>query len=201
MMRVLLLFLFCLPLCVVAQTMSSYEIEVQDYRDSIDRIFADSATSILLAEDLQDFYGLHYYNIDESYRVRAKFRKLIFKKKFLMVTSTDRMPQYRRYGVLKFKLGNSKHKLTLYQNLDYVQKHPEYDGLFCPFIDSSKHLQSYGGGRYLDFHLKDLSKSVWIDFNRSYNPYCAYNYRYSCPIPPKENHLKVSIPAGIQRWH
>ena len=201
MIRFVLITLLLAPVSGLAQHISPYELSVQNYRDSIDRIFADSATSILLEEDLTVFHGLNYYDIDESYKVKARFRKLFFEKKFWMVTSTERTPRYRRYGVLKFTLGASKHKLTLYQNLDYLEKYPEYDGLFCPFIDSSKHLQSYGGGRYLDFHLKDMSKLIWVDFNLTYNPYCAYNYRYSCPIPPKENHLDVSIPAGIQRWH
>ncbi len=168
MIRLVLLAVMFTPIFTIAQSMSPYALKVQNYRDSIDRIFADSAKSILLEEDLKLFYGLNYYNIDESYKVKAKFRKLIFKKKFWMATSTERTPLYRRYGILKFTLGDSKHKLTLYQNLDYLKKHPEYDGLFCPFIDSSKHLQSYGGGRYLDFHLKEMSKWVWVDFNLSY---------------------------------
>jgi len=196
----LIAFVIC-PLFLIAQDESSYTKLIQEYRDSVDAVFADSATSILLEEDLGNFSGLQYYPILPEYLIKARFRKFWFKKKFSMQTSTERLPTYRRFGMLKFEVNGQKVKLVLYQNLDYLEKFPRYDGLFCPFIDSSKHLQSYGGGRYLDFHIKEMAKWTWIDFNKSYNPYCAYNYRYSCPIPPKENHLEVNIPAGIQRWH
>jgi uncharacterized protein (DUF1684 family) len=180
---------------------TNYREELQAYRDSVDLVFADTSTSILMPEDMPNFAGLHYYLINEKFIVDAKFRKFLFKQKFEMATSTDRKPIYRRYGVLKFYISEQKCKLVLYENLSYKEKHPEYTGLFCPFVDSSKHIASYGGGRYLDFDRLQMTKNISIDFNKSYNPYCAYNYRYSCPIPPLENHLKVNIEAGIQSWH
>lgn len=180
---------------------TNYLDQIQKERQEINARFADTSISILVPEDISEFQGLHFYSIDSNYRIKAKFRKLLFKKKFYMVTSTDRLPRYRKYGVMKFFIGESRYKLFLYENLDYKKKHPEYDEVFCPFIDESRNDKSYGGGRYLDFHIPNLSKWTIIDFNKSYNPYCAYNNRYSCPIPPRENHLKVAIPAGIQRWH
>jgi len=180
---------------------SEYIDRIQAERDENNVKFADTATSILTDEDIPNFTGLNYYPIDSNYRIEAKYRKLFFKPRFFMQTSTDRQPVYRKYGRLKFEINGVRCKLTLYENVDYRKKHPDYDELFCPFIDESRNDKSYGGGRYLDFKIDELSKAVLIDFNRSYNPYCAYNYRYSCPIPPKENHLKVSIPAGIQKWH
>jgi uncharacterized protein (DUF1684 family) len=75
---------------------------------------------------------------------------------------------------------------------------PEY--LFCPFKDKTNGNQTYGSGRFLDFEEKDLENMV-LDFNYAYNPYCAYNSNYSCPIPPFENHLDVEVLAGEKNWH
>ncbi len=75
---------------------------------------------------------------------------------------------------------------------------PRFKGqLFFPFTDLSSGFGSYGGGRYIDLHIPP-SDSILIDFNRSYNPYCAYNGRYSCPIPPRENHINFEITAGVR---
>jgi hypothetical protein len=75
---------------------------------------------------------------------------------------------------------------------------PEY--LFCPFKDLTNGVDTYGAGRYLDFTLSDINNPI-LDFNYAYNPYCAYNAGYSCPIPPYENHLKIAITAGEKKWH
>jgi uncharacterized protein (DUF1684 family) len=72
--------------------------------------------------------------------------------------------------------------------------------LFCPFKDKTNGKQSYGAGRFLDFEEKDLENMV-VDFNYAYNPYCAYNSNFSCPIPPLENHLEIAVMAGEKAWH
>ncbi|MFV9484298.1 DUF1684 domain-containing protein, partial [Christiangramia sp. ASW11-125] len=74
-----------------------------------------------------------------------------------------------------------------------------FDYLFLPFTDETNGISTYDGGRYLDFSIPE-EKRVTIDFNRAYNPYCAYSGRYSCPIPPKENHLETAIPAGVKKF-
>ena len=84
--------------------------------------------------------------------------------------------------------------MTLYQNVEQ----PDY--LFLPFKDLTNGKKSYGAGRYLDFKLADLKEPI-IDFNLAYNPYCAYNKDFSCPIPPRENHLAIALPAGEKKWH
>jgi uncharacterized protein (DUF1684 family) len=71
--------------------------------------------------------------------------------------------------------------------------------IFVPFTDLTTGSESYGGGRYVDLELP-FSDKVIIDFNRAYNPYCAYNHKYSCAIPPEENHLNVAIKAGVKAF-
>ena len=173
----------------------TYEIKIKNYRDSIDRVFSDSRHSILPAKDLQHFEGLNYYPVDPKYRVIVEFRHEEGRP-FKMKTTTDRLVVYRKYGTIRFMIDADSLELAVYQNTELTD--PEYqDYLFCPFNDLTNGEETYGGGRYLDIRKGDLLKG-YIDFNLAYNPYCAYNYKYSCPIPPAENHLSVSIKAGVK---
>jgi uncharacterized protein (DUF1684 family) len=90
--------------------------------------------------------------------------------------------------------------LAIYQNVDLVNTAGYEDYLFIPFKDLTNGEDTYGGGRYLDLKIPE-GETILIDFNRAYNPYCAYNHNYSCPIPPFENHLKVKIEAGVKKYH
>ena len=116
-----------------------------------------------------------------------------------MKTTSDRAAEYRKYGELKFQLQGKKFKLNLYQNIKLSQRKGYEDYLFLPFTDASNGEGSYGGGRYIDFRIPK-GKEVVIDFNKAYNPYCAYNGKYSCPIPPVENDISVAIKAGVKTW-
>jgi uncharacterized protein len=178
----------------------SYVDSVQIQRDTINQHFSDTSTSILMEEDLMQFEGLSFYEVNDTFKLPATFRKKIFKRKFEMVTSTTRKPIYRKYGILKFWLDGKEHRLVIYQNVALSKSKKYHDYLFCPFKDLTNTDGSYGGGRYLDFRIGDLKENPVIDFNFCYNPYCAYNYKYSCPIPPKENHLKVRIEAGVKAF-
>lgn len=171
-----------------------YVERMQAYQDSVNNAFITGANGVLSDEDLRHPHDLEFYPPNASYRVPARFEGIDNGEVFLMETSTDRLPEYRRFGVLHFTLYNRELKLHLYQNLEY----PDY--LFCPFKDKTNGDITYGAGRYLDFELKDTLDPV-IDFNYAYNPLCAYNERYSCPIPPYENHLDVAIEAGVKKWH
>jgi hypothetical protein len=165
------------------------------------RIAKDSAFkkegSPLLPEKMADFKGLPYFPIDYTYYVKAIFKKIKKGKWFKMPTTTDRIAWYRRFAVLEFELEGKKYTLTAYQNQDLIRR-PEYkDYLFIPFRDLTSNKETYGGGRYIDLRMPD-GDTIILDFNLAYNPYCAYNYKYSCPIPPKENTLDMEIRAGEQ---
>ena len=174
--------------------LSDYAKEVIHHRDSMSAMFVSGANGVFPKEDIAPTARLKYYSPNEAYKVRASFKPIENGEVIEMQTSTNDPRAYKRYGSLSFTLQDSSLKLTLYQNVE----HPEY--FFCPFKDLTNTKSTYGSGRYLDFAKADLDNPI-LDFNYAYNPYCAYNSRYSCPIPPLENHLKISILAGEKKWH
>ena len=131
-----------------------------------------------------------------NYRVNAKFEATPNEEAFVMATSGPRKPNYKKFGILKFKLNNENHELAVYQNQGFLN-HPMYKNyLFLPFSDFTNGVETYGGGRYIDMKIPK-SETVVLDFNQAYNPYCAYTTGYSCPIVPKENQLELEVRAGI----
>lgn len=121
--------------------------------------------------------------------------ELLDEFKNMLESSTERTPIYRRYGYIYFELNGKKCRLTAYQNMELIKKEEYKNYLFIPFRDGTSGVESYGGGRYLDVTIPE-NETITIDFNLAYNPYCAYSYRYSCPVPPEENTLKIRIEAG-----
>ncbi|HEV8282999.1 MAG TPA: DUF1684 domain-containing protein [Chitinophagaceae bacterium] len=141
---------------------------------------------------------LQFFPIDESYRVVANFEKSKDSKWFLMETSGHEKKMYRAYGTVSFTLHDTLIKLNLYQAQDLLADPKYKDYLVLMFTDKTSGDESYDAGRYLDFTLGDIKNNkVVIDFNKAYNPYCAYEKgKYNCPIPPKENNVQVAIRAG-----
>lgn len=173
--------------------------EIKKYHTSKNVEFADPEKSILTPEDLKTFRALDFYPADLKFRVVAKFVRTPNEKPFLMPTTTDRLPEYVKYGEAHFTLDGKDLVLALYQNTEGYED-PAYENyLFLPFTDLTSGDGSYGGGRFLDVYIPE-SATIILDFNRAYNPYCAYNPRYSCPIPPKENDLLVRIEAGVKDY-
>lgn len=181
--------------------LTSFVVKCQSYTDSLEQLrkekyehLIDTVYGIFRADERENFIGLNYYPVNETYRINAHFEKNKGKK-FKMQTSTERAPIYRRMGYLIFELNGQKCKLTVYQNVE-LSKQKEYRNyLFIPFRDATSGTTTYGGGRYIDFETPE-NENVLIDFNLAYNPYCAYSHRYSCPIPPLENTLTISVEAG-----
>jgi len=175
----------------------SYEDEIKNYQDKQNKEFKDPEHSPLPKEDLEHFKFLDFFPVDKNYKVGATFIK-DKGRKFEMKTSTKRLPIYQRLGFLEFTIDNKKQKLAVYKNIGLSKKKEFKNYLFIPFKDFTNGVESYGGGRYLDIN-KPKKGGEWVlDFNKCYNPYCAYSYRYSCPIPPEENHLKIEIRAGVK---
>ena len=193
-----LFFISLSPIIGLAQ--NNYESNIQHFRDSLNTHFKTDAHSPLDSTDKSGFVALTYYGIDSNYRVPFRFERKKRGKRFLMKTTTDRLPEYKVYGTLHFEIQGQLLHLTVYQNIALSKTKAYKDYLFCPFKDLTNGNETYGGGRYLDFRIGDLQKGM-IDFNLCYNPYCAYNHRYSCPIPPEENHLKIPINAGVRDWN
>ena len=172
----------------------------QEFQDELNLNFADKEKSPLMEEDLKSFSKLDFFPISEEFIINAKFIRTRKEKPFEMKTTTERLPVYKKYGELHFTFDGKAFKLNVYQNLDLIKKEGYEDYLFLPFSDTTNGNETYIGGRYIDCRIqKDLEWT--IDFNKAYNPYCAYNYKYSCPIVPLENDLPIAIKAGVKKFH
>ncbi len=173
--------------------------EIKLFQKELNAEYADSEKSPLKPEDRKNFNGLDFFPIDTTYRVLAKFVRTPNETPFGMPTSTERMSVEVKYGELHFVLGGKEMKLSIYQSPGLVNI-PEFrDYLFLPFTDETNGSETYGGGRYIDFRIPKGDEMI-LDFNKAYNPYCAYNEKYSCPIPPAENRLDVPIKAGVRKF-
>ena len=195
-MKKILVLLFCTSLAFAQKDLSSAE----KFQTELNKSYADSLKSPLMKEDLKQFKGLDFFSINEKYIVEATFIRTKKEKPFGMKTTTSRTPLYKKYGELHFEIDGKALKLNVYQNVDLNKKPGYEDYLFLPFSDLTCGKESYIGGRYVDMKIQK-GKTWTIDFNKAYNPYCAYNYEYSCPIVPLENDLNIEILAGVKKFH
>ncbi|WP_298152078.1 DUF1684 domain-containing protein [Flavobacterium sp.] len=170
------------------------------FQKRLDSEYADKKQSPLTEQDRKKFNGLHYYPVDGKYFVLAKLTRTQNEIPFAMPTTTERKPMYVKYGEISFTLDGKACQLNVYQSIDLSKSEKYKNYLFLPFLDLTSGEESYGGGRYIDLTVPD-GDVIAIDFNRAYNPYCAYNNKYSCPITPRENTLDVAIEAGVKKFH
>lgn len=185
---------------VQSTNQSDYFQEVTDYQKQLTSDYIDPESPPLDHEQVKSFTksgGHQFFEIDPAYRVEAVLDTTITKKDIGFETSTDRIAMYDKIGVAKFEINFESYNLSIYES-HYYRGNPEYDGhLFLPFNDLTNSDSTYGGGRYIDV-IRQESNIVIIDFNKSYNPYCAYSTKYSCPVPPRENFLNLEVKAGIK---
>lgn len=180
---------------------TNYEDEIKLAQYKLNTQFSDASASPLTEDDLKTFKALAFFDIDKNYRIEAEFELTPNTPVFELQTTTDRLPLYRKYGIARFTLSGKKLELSIYQNQDLMTDVTYEDYLFIPFNDTTNGTLSYGGGRYIDVEIpSEESKTIVIDFNKAYNPYCAYNSKYSCPIPPSENNLSIAILAGVKAY-
>lgn len=199
-MKVRLLIL-CLSIVAISFAQESKEFKnAKKFQQKLNKEFASKEESPLTEEDLASFESLEFYPIDSSFIVTAALTFHEDSEPFAMKTTTDRLPVYKLYATARFEISGKNYELEIYQNEKLVLT-PEYeDYLFLPFTDLTNGNGSYGGGRYIDLSLPE-GDSIIIDFNQAYNPYCAYNDKYSCPIPPKSNDLNLAVTAGVKAFH
>lgn len=184
-----------LPLAIFAQ---DFKAEIEKHREEYKADFLKTPSSPLKKED---FEYLRFYEPNEKFKVACEFVATKRGKPFEVPTSSGQTATYTKFGELKFEIDGKAYKLAVYQSLR-LRNLPQYrDYLFIPFKDLTNGKESYGGGRYLDLRMKEIEgDKIFLDFNKAYNPYCAFSAGYSCPIPPKENHLKVMIEAGEKNF-
>jgi len=173
---------------------------IETFQNKLNFEFADKEESPLTEEDRTVFKALEYFPISAKYFVIAQFTRTENEKTFEMKTTKERRPIYVKYGELAFTIDGKPLKLNLYKNIELSKKEEFKDYLFLPFSDNTNGKESYIGGRYIDMKIPK-GDTVSIDFNMAYNPYCAYNYKYSCPIVPLENVLDIDIIAGVKKFH
>ena len=176
---------------------------VAEFQQQLNHEFSDPAESPLPAAERLAFKGLPFYPVAYPYCVVAQLvRDTAAVLPFGMPTSSGQLQQYRKYGELRFELNGQPQRLAIYQSLALLQKPGFADYLFVPFTDLTNGHGSYAGGRYLDLRIPPAgTTTVLLDFNRAYNPSCAYSPGYACPIPPPENRLAIGIPAGVRSDH
>lgn len=173
---------------------SNYGDSIYAHREKYKQEFLEDTRSPLKAADTS---YLRFFAPDKSYRIVAIFTRTPKAKTFDMPTHSGKFKKYRQYGLLTFKIHDTAQTLEIYQGVDLMKQKGLEDYLFIPFTDMTNYVTTYAGGRYLDFRIGDIKNGkLLIDFNKCYNPYCAYADGYSCPIPPDANKLKVAIPAG-----
>ena len=165
--------------------------ELDAFRAEKDEFFGGHPQSPLTREQRKDFHGLQYFPENDSLRLEVKVDEFENKQKFEMQTSTGDVQVYEKFGKFSFEVDGEQAELTIYRS-----EH----GFFLPFVDILAGKETYPAGRYLD--LEPLPGGHFIvNFNIAYNPYCAYNEMWSCPITPAENRLKVAIRAGEKLFH
>ncbi len=179
-----------------SQDDSAYIQKILDERQQTDR-FMRSSNESPFAANRESYNGLNYFPPDPRFRIIANFEPLPKKDLLLIYTNDGKEQQYVRYGYAVFELHGVKDSLLI---LESVGVGPARGKLFIPFGDATSAIETYGAGRYLDVNHVRGSQTITLDFNKAYNPYCAYNDTYSCPLPPRENLLEVAIRAGEKNY-
>jgi len=159
--------------------------------------FSDPEKSPLKKADLATFDGLPYYDFDPQFRIEAKFERIKKPNKVKFATTTQRKAVYLAFAKAYFSINGKPQELTLYFSPSLAKQDKYKDYLFIPFTDPTNGSTTYGGGRYLEGRIPD-GDTIVLDFNKTYNPYCAYSNRYSCPIVPQNNNITEPVEAGVQ---
>ena len=166
--------------------------EIEAHRTEKDRFMREDASSPIPANKKSVLLPLRYYPPDPSFSVPAVLNLSTGTRPVMEVpTSTGAPRRVELVGTLQFTLHGQKLALSAFVDEGTRQ----INQLFVPFADTTSGEETYPAGRYLD--LEPTATGIYtIDFNRAYNPYCAYNNSYECPLPPPSNRLKVAITAG-----
>ena len=166
--------------------------QVQDARKKTNIFMKTSQESPFYPIGQQDFSGLSYYPPDINFRVRAVLDPIPGRDILTLQTSDGEETNYIKYAYATFRLEGKECNLLILRLLPITDQNQ----FFLPFTDETSAVETYGAGRYLDLRFPPGSQSVTLDFNQAYNPFCAYNEKFSCPLPPSQNYLTIPIRAG-----
>jgi len=175
--------------------LKSYEDGLRELRREKDVFFRTDIDSPIPPEQRSTFRGVNYYPPDIRFKIPASLVRFDKPELFTMATSTGEPQTYLKYGRIEFRIDGSRMQLFVYKSAE----DPFAMSLFVPFRDMTSGSETYGSGRYLDLE-EQGGDDYEVDFNNAYNPYCAYNANYTCPIPPRENILPIKILAGEKSY-
>lgn len=175
---------------------SGYINKIQKLREDKDRFMRNSEESPF-AENPEEYKGLNWFAPDKKYQVKARLIAVDQRKTIELPTSDGKTKRYMEYAFAEFKLEGKTNRLLI---LEIMDTGPYKGTLFLAFGDETSARETYGAGRYLDVKKPRGLSTVILDFNEAYNPYCAYNDKYSCPLPPTENLLTIPIYAGEKNY-
>ncbi|MEL7237105.1 MAG: DUF1684 domain-containing protein, partial [Chloroflexota bacterium] len=151
-----------------------------DFREQKDEFYRTHPHSPLTPAQRQHFTGLSYYDPNPDLLLEVEVDVFEEQEQILMQTNRDELKPFFRYGSFDVPVGEQTATLTIYRSQE--------GHYFLPFVDASASIETYPAGRYLD--LEPLDDDLFIvDFNLAYNPYCAYNERWVCPVTPAENRI------------
>lgn len=194
----ILILLFTLLNSCGSQSQNKPISDIKKFQSDLNAEYKNPKESPLRGDNLTNFKQHPFFPINLKYRVTAKFIKTENAIPFELPTSSGKTKSYREYGKAEFMLDGKELSLTLFQSLSLMTDPKYKDFLFLPFRDATNEIETYGGGKYMDLKIPQGNQII-LDFNKSYQPYCAYNaYDYNCPIVPVENILPVRIEAGVK---
>ena len=173
--------------------------DILKFQEKLNAEFKDPETSPLADRFRIDFETLDFFEPDTNYVIVAEFIRTPEALPFSMPTTTERESTEVLYGIVKFTLNGKKQELEVYQTPELITQEKYKDYLFLPFTDATNGEETYGGGRYLDLRIPSGNRIV-LDFNKAYNPYCAYNKKYSCPLVPAVNNIDAKIQVGVKAF-
>ena len=199
-MKYFLSFLLFFFLFAVQAQDDQYVKEIEKYRKEQDAEFSDPKTSPLAADERKSFQGHEYFPVDANYKVQARFEATPKSSPFTLGTNTGGAQLFRRIGILHFELWGEPYTLEAYLKVQSFAMRSTVNYVFLPVIDLTTGETTYGAGRYLQYEGIPEGEEWIIDFNKLYNPYCAYNANYECPLVPESNHLPVKIEAGVKDY-
>ncbi len=178
-----------------AQDLATWQRALLRYRHEKDEFFRLGAESPIPQGEKAVFRGLKYFEPDSGLRVEARLHRYTDPEAIMVSTSRGTRQIFNRVGYFELSIGGTVVLVNSYQAAE-----KDEPTLFIPFRDSTSGSESYGAARYLDMEVEHDDEYA-VDFNYAYNPYCAYSEDYVCPLPPRENWLKVSIRAGEKKYH
>jgi len=191
-------FLFIFLSACRHEQLGTYENSIRNFRKDHLNAFLEEDRSPL---NKSDFQHVSFFIADSTYKVEAEYTMTPEAKAFDVKTSADKTKSYKSYARLNFSLNEENFELHVYESMRYKDIEEYKDYLFLPFTDLTNGESTYGGGRYLDLDKKDFKEGrIIVDFNKCYNPWCAYSDGFNCPVPPRENDLDIQINAGERMY-